>query len=319
MLKYILKRLALALFVFVVIMTICFVLIKMLPSIPAEQFGKDQAVIELRREQLGYNKPIMEQYFIFWGQALKGNWGISETLYPMSDVWDTFVEKLPYTVVLNIYSMLISVPLGLAFGIFAALKKNKWQDQIISTGVMVMVSVPSFVYALLIQYVFCYKLQWFNHTIMDHSQSILSASTFVDMLPAVFSLSLGTIAGLTRYTRAELTEVLTNDFMLLARTKGLTKAQATVRHALRNAMVPIFPMILGEFLSIMSGSLIIEGIFGIPGVGKLYIGAVGQVPPDYNFFMLLSGFYTLLGLVAGVVIDLSYGFIDPRIRMGSKK
>ncbi|MBR2955873.1 MAG: ABC transporter permease [Clostridia bacterium] len=319
MLKYILKRLALALFVFVVIMTICFVLIKMLPSLPPEQFGKDAQVIQLRREQLGYNKPIMEQYFIFWGQALKGNWGISESLYPMSDVWDTFVEKLPYTVAINIYSMLISVPIGLALGIFAALKKNKWQDQLISTGVMVFVSVPSFVYALLIQYVLCFKLQWFNHTIMDYTQGAFAPSTFVDMLPAVLSLSFGTIAGLTRYTRAELTEVLTNDFMLLARTKGLTKAQATVRHAMRNAMVPIFPMILGEFISIMSGSLIIEGIFGIAGVGKLYIGAVNAIPPDYNFFMLLSAFYTLIGLVAGVVIDLSYGFIDPRIRMGSRK
>ena len=268
---------------------------------------------------MGYNKPIMEQYFIFWGQALKGNWGISESLYPMSDVWDTFVEKLPYTVAINIYSMLISVPIGLALGIFAALKKNKWQDQVISTGVMVFVSVPSFVYALLIQYVLCFKLQWFNHTIMDYTQGAFAPSTFVDMLPAVLSLSFGTIAGLTRYTRAELTEVLTNDFMLLARTKGLTKAQATVRHAMRNAMVPIFPMILGEFISIMSGSLIIEGIFGIAGVGKLYIGAVNAIPPDYNFFMLLSAFYTLIGLVAGVVIDLSYGFIDPRIRMGSRK
>ena len=291
----------------------------MLPSLPPEQFGKDAQVIQLRREQLGYNKPIMEQYFIFWGQALKGNWGISESLYPMSDVWDTFVEKLPYTVAINIYSMLISVPIGLALGIFAALKKNKWQDQLISTGVMVFVSVPSFVYALLIQYVLCFKLQWFNHTIMDYTQGAFAPSTFVDMLPAVLSLSFGTIAGLTRYTRAELTEVLTNDFMLLARTKGLTKAQATVRHAMRNAMVPIFPMILGEFISIMSGSLIIEGIFGIAGVGKLYIGAVNAIPPDYNFFMLLSAFYTLIGLVAGVVIDLSYGFIDPRIRMGSRK
>lgn len=319
MLKYVLKRLALVLFVFIVIMTVCFVLIKMLPSLPAEQFGKDAAIIEMRREQLGYNKPIMEQYFIFWGQALQGNWGISESLYPMSDVWDTFVEKLPYTVALNIYSMLISVPIGLALGIFAALKKNKWQDQVISTGVMVFVSVPSFVYALLIQYVLCFKLQWFNHTIMDYTQGAFAPSTFVDMMPAVLSLSFGTIAGLTRYTRAELTEVLTNDFMLLARTKGLTRAQATVRHALRNAMVPIFPMILGEFISIMSGSLIIEGIFGISGVGKLYIGAVNAIPPDYNFFMLLSAFYTMIGLVAGVVIDLSYGFIDPRIRMGSKK
>ena len=106
--------------------------------------------------------------------------------------------------------------------------------------------------------------------------------------------------------------------MLLARTKGLTKGQATVRHAMRNAMVPIFPMILGEFVAIMSGSLIIEQMFSIPGVGKLYVSSIQATPPDYNFFMLLSGFYTLIGLVAGIVIDISYSIIDPRIRMGAK-
>ena len=104
--------------------------------------------------------------------------------------------------------------------------------------------------------------------------------------------------------------------MLLARTKGLTKGQATVRHALRNAMVPIFPMILSEFVSVLSGSMIIENIFAIPGVGRLYLTAI-QVR-DYDFFMLLSGFYTLVGLLAGIVVDISYGFIDPRIRMGAK-
>ena len=136
------------------------------------------------------------------------------------------------------------------------------------------------------------------------------------MLPAVLSLSFGTIAGLTRYTRAELTEVLTSEFLLLARTKGLTKRQAIMRHALRNAMVPIFPMIIGEFVGILSGSLIIEEIFGIPGVGALYINSINGL--DYNFFMLLSAFYTLIGLVAGIVVDISYGFIDPRIRMGAR-
>jgi ABC-type dipeptide/oligopeptide/nickel transport system permease component len=105
--------------------------------------------------------------------------------------------------------------------------------------------------------------------------------------------------------------------MLLARTKGLTKAQATSRHALRNAMVVILPMIIGEFIGILGGSLIIEKIFAIPGVGSLYVSAVNV--RDYNFFMALTVFYTFIGLASGIVIDISYGIIDPRIRMGSKK
>ena len=138
----------------------------------------------------------------------------------------------------------------------------------------------------------------------------------VSAMPAVLSLSFGTIAGLTRYTRAELTEVLTSDFMLLARTKGLTKAQATTRHALRNAMVPIFPSILGQFIGIIGGSLIIENIFQVPGVGAMYVESITKL--DYNMFMLLNCFYTFIGLLSGIVIDLSYGFIDPRIRMGER-
>ena len=139
---------------------------------------------------------------------------------------------------------------------------------------------------------------------------------FKSMMPAVISMSFGSIAGYARFTRAELTEVLTSEFMLLARTKGLTKAQATTHHALRNAMVPIFPSIIGEFISVLSGSLIIENIFGIPGVGGLFLDAINY--KDYDMFMMLSGFYILIGLVASIVIDLSYGIIDPRIRMGAK-
>ena len=110
---------------------------------------------------------------------------------------------------------------------------------------------------------------------------------------------------------------LTSEYLLLARTKGLTRAQTTVRHALRNAMVPIFPSIISEVILVLSGSLIIENIFVVPGVGQLYTQSITAL--DYNFFLLLSGFYTLIGLTAGIVVDLSYGFIDPRIRMGSKK
>lgn len=317
MFKYVVKRVLLMIVTLFIILSMCFIFVKLLPNIPTQQFGKDMALIAARREQLGYNKPLIEQYGIFVTRTLLGgNWGVSETLYTGQDVMDKFIEKLPPTMMINLYSMFISVPLGILFGIYAALKKNKWQDHFISTAVMILVSVPSYVYAFLVQYILCFRLGWFP-MLMDAGTNYFSWSMFKSMLPAVFSLAFGTIAGLTRFTRAELTEVLTSDYLLLARTKGLTKAQTTVRHALRNAMVPIFPMILGEFIGIISGSLIIESIFGVPGVGALYVNSINRL--DYNFFMLLSAFYTAIGLVSGIVIDLSYGFIDPRIRMGSAK
>ena len=316
--KYILKRIALMLFVFFVIVTMCFVLVKLLPNLPAEAFGKDMELILKRRELLGYDLPILQQYGRFLKYAVQGNFGYGETYKMGSEVWQVFINRLPYTMVLNLSTIVISIPLGLALGIFAALKKNKWQDHLISTGVMVFVSVPSFIYAFLVQYLLYFKLGWFD-AVTDVSDGAWSWTFVHSAIPAILSMSFGTIAGFARYTRAELTEVLTSDFMLLARTKGLTKSQATVRHAMRNAMVPIFPMILGEFISIMSGSLIIEQLFTIPGVGELYIGAIQAQPaPDYNFLMLLTVFYTFIGLAAGIVIDISYGIIDPRIRMGAR-
>jgi ABC-type dipeptide/oligopeptide/nickel transport system permease component len=316
MFKYVLKRIALMIFVFFVILTMCFVLVKLLPQTEATQFGKDANLIQQRREALGYNKPILVQYGIFLKRSVVGgDWGISETLYRGQEVWDVFISKIPATLMVNVYSMVLSVPLGLLLGIYAALKKNKWQDHVISTLVMLFISVPSYVYALLLQYLLCFKLKLFPLQ-MNSGHDYFSWSMFVSVVPAVLSLAFGTIASLTRYTRAELSEVLTSDFMLLARTKGLTHGQATVRHALRNSMVPVFPIILGEFVSILSGSLIIEQIFGIPGVGQLYLNSITAL--DYNFYMLLTAFYTLIGLVSGIVVDISYGFIDPRIRMGER-
>lgn len=423
--KYILKRLGLMLLTLVIIVTLCFVLVKMLPNKADPGVGKDAALIELRREMMGYDKPIMEQYvyYIFgrtsytytvkdaegnpvqatddkgnpdyektpkldengdyiyvkddegnylnaYGQVttnpryyvyeyeykldasgnkiplyqtqtvfeksklpsyvgkdyvtagtggiIRGFFGASEILIKGADAWQMFAEKLPFTVALNLYSILLSIPLGIALGIYAALRKNKWQDHVISVGVMIFVSVPSFIYAFLVQYILYYKLGWVS-ALVDAKHGAWSPQFFATAIPAILSMSFGTIAGFARYTRAELTEVLTSEFMLLARTKGLTKGQAVVRHALKNAMVVIFPMILGEFISIMSGSLIIEGIFSIPGVGSLYINSINAQPnPDYNVFLLLSGFYTIIGLLAGIVIDVSYGIIDPRIRMGAR-
>ncbi|MDD4212505.1 MAG: ABC transporter permease [Bacilli bacterium] len=318
MFKYILKRLGLMIMTFSIIIIICFVLIKLLPIVIDVQWGRDADIIRNQLEARGYYDPIPVQFFNYIKRiVLNGDWGIGVNLseYRNMPVWDVFVKKLPPTVLINIYSSLIAVPIGIALGIFAALKKNKWQDHTISTSVMVFISVPSFVYAFLVQYLLCFKLNLFPKTMLG-GYDYFTVEMFKSMFPSVISLSFGSIAGYARFTRAELTEVLTSEFMLLARTKGLTKGQATTRHALRNAMVPIFPMIIGEFISVLSGSLIIEKIFSVPGVGGLYLAAINS--NDYDFFMLLSAFYTFVGLAAGIVIDISYGFIDPRIRMGAK-
>ena len=248
---------------------------------------------------------------------LHGDFGIGVNMpeFRNKEVWDVFVSQLPPTVLINVYSTLFAVPLGLLLGIYAALRKNKWQDHTISTLVMVFISVPSYVTAFLLQYTLCFKLDILPLT-MKAGYDYFSWEMFKSMIPAVLAMSFGSIAGYCRFTRAELTESLTGDYLLLARTKGLTKRQSIMRHALKNAMVPIFPSIVAEFIAVMSGSLIIEQIFAIPGVGRLYLNSINSL--DYDFFMLLSGFYTLIGLAAGIVIDLSYGIIDPRIRMGAK-
>lgn len=317
MFKYTLQRILYMLLVFTIITCICFVLIRMLPPLPLDPLRSETLVVEARREALGYNEPYLVQFGIFVKNILTDfDWGVSEKLYYGQEVTKIFFEKLPATMLVNLYSILGAIPLGIALGIFAALKKNTWIDYAISTLSMVCISVPSFVYAFLIQYFFSYKLGWLPF-LMKSGTDYFSLQMFISMLPAVMSLSFGVIAGFTRTTRAELTEVLTSDFMLLARTKGLTKAQATVRHAMKNCMVVILPSIFGQFIGVLGGSLIIEKIFGIPGVGGLTLNAING--RDYNVFIMATCFYTIIGLAGALVVDISYGFIDPRIRMGSKK
>ena len=319
MTKYVIKRILLMFLTLFIIMTICFVLIKLLPLPAIKTMGRDINLVLAKREKMGYNKPILVQYYLFLKSVItEWDWGVGEQMYEGLSVWGVLIQKLPYTVLVNLYSILIAIPLGLIFGIYAALKKNKWQDHLISTAVVVFISVPSYVYAFIVQYFLCFRLGWFPLTLesLDNA-SLFSWKMFVSMMPAIMSLGFSVVAQLTRYTRAELSEVLTGDYMLLARTKGLTKAQAISRHAMRNAMVVILPMIIGEFIGILGGSLIIEKIFGIPGIGSMFVQSIGL--RDYNFFMALTVFYTFIGLASGIITDISYGFIDPRIRMGSKK
>ena len=317
--KYVVKRLVLMVFTLFVIMTICFMLIRILPrELNVEPSLK--AVIEARWEALGYNEPLLTQYWIYLKNIFtEWDFGTSWYISFRTPAWDVLTGRLLPTVLVNLYSLLVAVPIGILTGVFAAIKKNTWWDSFISTAVMIFISVPSYVYAFLVQYFLYFKLGWIPLTVYslaDAGGSWFTGKMFYSMIGAIIALSFGEIAGLCRFTRAELTETLTSDYMLLARTKGLTRSQATVRHALKNAMVPILPMIIGSFISVLSGSMIIEKIFAIPGVGQLYIQSINLL--DYDVFMMDTVFYTFVGLLAGIVVDISYGFIDPRIRMGER-
>ena len=314
---YICKRLALMVLTFLVIATLCFFLIKLLPLPAIKEQGRDVALLLQRREAMGYGKPIYIQYLLYWKHLLRFDLGLGEQMYVGQEVSRIILDKIPYTVAVNLYAILLAIPIGLGLGIFAALRKNRWQDHVISTAVVLFISVPSYVYAFLVQYLLCYRTGLFPLTAASRQEvALLSLPMLRSMFPAVVSLAFGTIAALTRFSRAELADAMTEDYMLLARTKGLTRGQMIRRHALRNAMVPIFPMILGEFVGILGGSLIIEGIFSIPGVGSLYTTAI--TVRDYNFFMALTFFYTLIGLLSSLMVDISYGITDPRIQMGER-
>ena len=178
MTKYIIKRILLMFLTLFVIMTICFVLIKLLPLPAIKAMGRDVNLVLAKREQMGYNRPLMVQYYLFLKSIITSwDWGVGEQMYTGLSVWGILTQKLPYTVLVNLYSILIAIPLGLGLGIYAALKKNKWQDHLVSTLVVVFISVPSYVYAFLVQYLLCFRLGWFPLTL----ESLDNASLFSEI------------------------------------------------------------------------------------------------------------------------------------------
>ena len=346
MLKYSLKRIVLALITAFIILSLTFILVKSLgiqkiidPQVQVrhaywnEQYNLGY-VVRFSTEVSGYGnlleafknpdgtweyfyeKPVLEQYFNWLGNVVtKFDWGRSTTIEPGSLATTIIIERLPTSMILNIISVVISVPLGIGLGILAGLKKNTWVDHFISTIVMVFISIPSFVVISFLMYWLCYEAKWLPSAWPTPSEPM--KNKLLAFIIPVVSLSFGSVCGYTRFVRAELCEVMSSEYLLLARTKGLTKNQAITRHALKNAFVPILPSILAEFIGIFGGSMILEKLYSIPGIGDLYIKSIEM--KDYNVLMVDMAIFTTVGLLAGIVLDLSYGFIDPRIRMGEKK
>jgi len=258
------------------------------------------------------------QYFRWVGNIVTDwDWGPSTRIAVNQPAFGIIRDRMAITLKLNLIALFFYIPIGFLFGIIAALKKNSWVDNTISFTVMIFISIPSFVLMTLLLMTFGYQLGWVPTQFP--ASDLTGSIQFVGLILPVLGLSFGSIAGLTRVTRAELTEVLTSEFLLLARTKGLTRTQAVIRHAMRNSMVPLVPGIIGSFVGLLSGSVIIEKIYGIPGTGRVYLRAMMEGQYDYNVILVSTAFYTVIGLFAVLLVDLSYGLVDPRIRMGARK
>lgn len=262
--------------------------------------------------------PVGIQYFRWLeGIFTEWHWGYSTRVQPNVEVFEVLSSRIPVTLRLNLTALIFYIPVGFILGIWAALKKNGLADNIISLTVMIFISIPSFVSMLFLVLIFGYQLDWLPTQFP--SSDVTGMAQLTGMILPVLGLSFTSIAALTRTTRAELTEVLTSEFLLLARTKGLTRQQSVIRHAMRNSMVPLVPGIIASFVSLLSGSVIIERIYSIPGTGRIFIRALERNNYDYNLILGITAFYTIIGLFAVLLVDLSYGVVDPRIRMGAKK
>ena len=297
-----------------IIITISFFAIRLIPGDVLGE-GANPELRAAMRARYHLDKPLIEQYVIFIKNFLSFDFGESINLYPRRPVFDVIAEKVPLTLVLNIFSLIITIPTGIACGIAAALK-NTLTDHAISTMVVFNVSVPSFVFASLLQYFLAYKLGWFP-ILLDLKAPFMSGAQLWSMVLPVLALSFGGIATITRYMRAELFEALSSEYMLLARAKGLTQLQATVRHALRNSFIPLCNVIVPMFMSVLSGSMVVETIFNIPGLGSLMTGSIST--SDYYLTIAILFVYSLINLTSVLVVDLSYGIVDPRIRIGGGK
>jgi len=343
--NYILKRFVLIFFTAFIILSLTFILMKLLPPERPAGFLDQQIAFFENQVVLGYMRriydyfpgsnttpdviilsnnqyyayqyvPIVEQYFNWLVNVLtRFDWGTSTVIELNVSAIDIIARRLPFTMRINIISIFLAVPLGFTLGIIAALNKNKIPDHLISTSVMIFISVPSFVIILFMILIFGYSLKWLPSQ-WPSSLAPLEVQLRALVIP-VLSLSFGSVAGFSRFMRAELTEIMSSEFLLLARTKGLTKRQAVVRHALRNSLVPLVPGIIGQFIGILSGSIILENLYGIPGIGDLFLTAIGS--KDYNVVMVDMAVFTLIGLFATLLVDITYGIVDPRIRMGARK
>lgn len=308
MTKYVLKRLCYMFVSLFIVITITFFLMKLMPGSPFNDTKLNAQQKEILNEKYGLNDPVALQYVNYLKNVVTGDFGNSFQYHNMP-VWDLVKPRLIPSMEMGITAMVIGVVLGLVLGVAAATKQNTWVDYTTTIISVIAVSVPSFVLAVLLQYVFTVKLEWFP---------VAGWEGFSTAILPSLALSATVLATVARYIRAEMIEVLSSDYILLARAKGNSTLKVLFGHALRNALIPIITIIVPMLAGILTGTLTIENIFGVPGLGDQFVRSI--TTNDFSVIMATTILFSTLFIVSIFIVDILYGVIDPRIRVqGGKK
>ena len=307
MLKYIGKRLLISAITLFVILFVLFLMTRLMPGSPfnSEKLSRDQ--IAILNAKYGLDKPVIVQFFAYLSNMIKGDFGVSYQLYPDQSVAELVMDRAKISFIYGIAATLFGTIVGMALGIFAALKRNTIWDPIATVISVLGVSIPSFVFALLMVILFGVNLQW-APVAYNEAQPITSS-----VLP-VLALSMSVIANVARFTRTEMISVLGSEYITLAMAKGLDQKTLILRHALRNALIPVITILGPILVNLMTGTMVVEQICGVPGLGTILINSIHA--NDYNIIMACSFLYAAMYILIVLAIDVSYGFIDPRIRLG---
>jgi len=306
MLKYILKRLFWACATILLILFILFLLLEFMPGSPfnEEKLTVDQ--IRILKEHYGLDKPFFVKFWIFLQNASKGDFGISYNLQKNMKVAIIVLPRLWVSIRLGSQALILGAILGIIFGMISGANQNNWKDTASTVLAVIGVSIPSFVFALTLSFILGYKIPLFS-MIYKSAQPVFST-----ILPTI-SLSMFTMAQITRFLRTELVEVMDSEYIRLATVKGLGSTKILFRHSFRNALISVVTIFGPLTVNVLTGSLVIEKIFSIPGIGSLLVLAIQS--SDYNIIVMVAFIYSVLYISVNLIVDLLYGIIDPRIRV----
>lgn len=307
MLKYILKRIVISVVTLLIILAVLFIMVKFLPGTPFN----DEKLSAIQKANImakyGLDKPLLTQFQTYLTNMLSGYYGISYALYKDVPVTDLVKNSAQISFMLGLAAVFFGTIVGMVLGVFAALKHNTIWDTIATFISVIGVSIPSFVFALLL--VLYFGVEWKLFPAMYNSSNPVVSS----IIP-VIALSMGVIANVARFTRTEMITVLNSEYITLAKAKGLDNKTLIMHHALRNALIPVITILGPILVNLMTGTMVVERICNVPGLGRLLIDSIRA--NDYNIILACSFLYSAMYIIMMLVIDVSYGIIDPRIRLG---
>ncbi len=306
MTKYIMKRILISLATLLIILFVLFLMLEYMPGSPFNDEKLTESQRVLLYAKYGLDQPFFIRFINYARNMLSGDLGISYVINKNFAVASMVKDRLSVSIRIGFQAMMLGTFIGLVFGILSAVYHNTWIDTLFSVFSIMGVSVPSYVIALGLAYFVGFKLGWFP--ILYNTSKVAASS----VLPTV-SLSMFTIANIARFTRSEMIDVLDSDYMLLVRSKGVNGLKVILNHALRNTLIPIVTVMGPLLVGLLTGSMVVEKIFAIPGIGSLMVLAIQN--NDYNVVIACAFIYSSLYIITMLIVDILYGIIDPRIRV----